>query len=123
MDSLTTLVTELIWSVTAEHELVGSVVEYLTSPTGFPAKLLEGKLESDVQSFAQGLVIIALTGLRMPPLMGDWDHVMKCGSWTPEQQTSVLAALSAFQTRLAELGEMRSGEGGQLADVTPCLLT
>ena len=55
--------------MTGEHELVGSIVAYLTSPIGFPAKLLEDRVESDVQSFAQGLVIIALTGLRQPPLM------------------------------------------------------
>ena len=66
-DALVTLLTDLIWWVTAGHEFVGSIVEYLTSPLGFPGKLRDGSAVSDVQSYAQGLVIIALTGLRQPP--------------------------------------------------------
>jgi hypothetical protein len=69
-------VTELIFSVTGRHELVGSIVEYLTSPVGLAPKLANGTVEPDVQSHAQALVIIALTGMRQPPLM---DHCWIAG--------------------------------------------
>jgi hypothetical protein len=69
-------VTELIFSVTGRHELVGSIVEYLTSPVGLAPKLANGTVEPDVQSHAQALVIIALTGMRLVasdgPLMDCW---------------------------------------------------
>ena len=58
--------TELIFSVTGRHELVGSIVEYLTSPVGLASKLANGTVEPDVQSHAQALVIIALTGMHAP---------------------------------------------------------
>ena len=68
--------TELIFSVTGRHELVGSIVEYLTSPVGLAPKLANGTVEPDVQSHAQALIIIALTGMRVAasdgPLMDCW---------------------------------------------------
>jgi len=73
--TLVDLLTDLIWWASAGHEQVGSIVEYLTDPRGFHLKLSPGKEVSDVQSFAQGLIVIGLTGLRQPPLMGDWSHI------------------------------------------------
>ena len=35
------------------HELVGSIVEYLTTPDGLAGKIRDGKTVADVQSFAQ----------------------------------------------------------------------
>ena len=52
-DALITLITDLIWWVTAGHEFVGAIVEYLTPPNGLPAKIVDGRTDVDVQSYAQ----------------------------------------------------------------------
>ncbi len=100
-DPLVTLVTELIFSVTATHELVGSIVQYLLSPAGLPGKLANGAVEPDVQSHAQSLCIIALTGIRQPPLMDDWAHLFHVPKWADEgKQQAVLDAVRHRQVEL-----------------------
>ncbi len=104
-DALVTLLTDLIWWVTAGHEFVGSIVEYLTSPLGFPGKLRDGSAVSDVQSYAQGLVIIALTGLRQPPLMSDWTHIFEVASWPDDKRQATVDAVRALQVELADVAD------------------
>ena len=104
-DSLVSLLTDLIWWVTAGHELVGSIVEYLTTPHGLPTKLAPGATMPDVQSFGQALVIIALTGVRQPALLSDWTHLFAVDGWTAAQREGALAAVRQFQRDLIECAE------------------
>ena len=104
-DALVSLLADLIWWVTAGHELVGSIVEYLTTPHGLPGKLAPGATMPDVQSFGQALVIIALTGVRQPALLSDWTHIFAVGSWTAEQRDGALGAVRQFQHDLVECAE------------------
>ena len=99
-DALATLVTELMFQVTAVHELVGSIVEYLTSVHGIPAKVAPGKAQVDVQSHAQGLITIALTGVRQPPLMDDYTHLFQVKAWGTKQRQAAIDAARGLQQRL-----------------------
>ena len=104
-ESLATLLADLIWSVTAGHELVGSIVEYLTVLDGLPAKLAPGATKPDVQSFAQALTIISLTGVKQPPLIDDYTHLFRCAEWSAEQQQAALRVVRDFQVELVQCAE------------------
>ena len=68
-------ITDTIWWCTGGHEMAGSIVEYLESPQGCMPKVVKGKDIADVQTYAQALIIISLTGLCQPKLMDDWSHI------------------------------------------------
>jgi hypothetical protein len=104
-NSLVTLVTDLMWWVTAGHEFHGSIVEYLTSLSGIMPKLQDGKDVPDVQTFTQAMIIISLTGLRTPPLMDDWTHLFRVSSWEASQQQAVLDTVRQFQVDLGECAD------------------
>jgi len=103
-ESLVALVTDLIWWVTGGHEFLGSIVQYLTSLDGLPGKLVDGKTVPDVQSFTQALIIIALTGVKQPPLMDTWAHLFKVESWSAQQVQQAVDAARQFQVDLADCG-------------------
>jgi len=122
LDSLVDLITDQIWWVTAGHEQVGSIVEYLTHPKGFPLKLALEKVETDVQTFAQGLVVIALTGIKQPALMADWTHVFLEAEWG--FQKSFQAELQACQETIDKRNIEREKTPGkkQYVAVSPRIL-
>lgn len=103
--SLTCLLTDLIWWVTAGHEFVGAIVEYLSTPLGMASKLTEGATVPDVQTWTQDLVLIALTGERMPPLMDDWTHMFKVDSWAADKQQAAVDLARKFQADLATVSD------------------
>lgn len=104
-DSLVTLLTDLIWWVTGGHEFVGAIVEYLTPPDGLPGKIIDGRCDVDVQTYAQALVIIALTGIGQPSLMSDWTHLFHVPSWPKDVQQSALEVVRQFQSNLASCAD------------------
>merc|ERR1712048_1196569 len=80
----------MFW-VTANHELLGSVIEYFTTPMGLTTKIYDesfqdessvskigadGQVMADVQTFLQDLSVISLTGYRQPPLICNWARLM-----------------------------------------------
>ena len=56
-------------------EAAGAVVEYVVDPTFVGTKIRPGAEASDVQATMQGLLIMGLTGLRQPALLGDFGHL------------------------------------------------
>ena len=90
-NNLSNYITDTIWWCTGGHEYVGSIVEYLVHPDGLIPKICPDKSMSDVQTFAQSLIIIALTGIKQPSLMDDWTHLYE------EKAHSVVRS---FQTAL-----------------------
>ena len=70
------LLTQCIFVVTAHHELVGCVIDYIKLPSRAGFRLLKDhtKSEIDVQSFILGCLIGASTAIRMPALMKSFDH-------------------------------------------------
>ena len=74
-DALVDLLAQFIWCVTGLHDAVGSVIEYALDPTFTATKIRPGSEMADVQASIQCLLIVALTGLEMPALMGDFTQV------------------------------------------------
>jgi hypothetical protein len=77
----------VMFTVTANHELLGSVIEYFTTPSGLTTKIWDesyqeegyvnkigegGQCMTDAQTFIQSTSVISLTGYRQPPLICDW---------------------------------------------------
>ena len=52
-DNLIEYLTHLAFNVTAWHEIVGTLTQYVTPPNGFGFSLRSGKAVVDVQSFVQ----------------------------------------------------------------------
>ena len=52
-DNLIEYLTHLAFNVTAWHEMVGTISQYVTPPSGSGFSLRPGKAELDVQSFVQ----------------------------------------------------------------------
>eukprot|EP00978_Attheya_sp_CCMP212_P016932 scaffold44736_cov62-Attheya_sp.AAC.4 len=93
---------QLIFVVTAYHELVGTVIDYTELPShmGFRA-LNDGSLTTDLQSYLLTLALTASTGLRMPDLMGTFPNFFgKDGAPTWE-----IDVWSNFQTSLEKQSE------------------
>jgi hypothetical protein len=105
--TLVALVSDLIFQVTAQHELVGSIVEYLRTPHGLHTKLAPGASEADVQTTCQSLVLISLTGIHKPPLQGDWSHIFQGmdAAWGARRHELVVAYVARFQADLAACAE------------------
>ncbi len=76
-NNIVNYLTNSIWWVTGGHELVGSIVEYLVYPNGYMPKICKGKITCDVQTFAQTLIIISLTGIKQVKLIDNWTHLFE----------------------------------------------
>lgn len=87
-ENLVDYVTHLIFGVTADHELYGSVIQYFTTPMGLTTKIWNetyedndldesGQVMQDVQTFLQALIVIAGTGVPMPKLIADWTFLIQ----------------------------------------------
>lgn len=70
------LITQIIFTVTAYHELVGNVTDYLKLPTRAGFRLLEDHRGTsiDIQSWLLGCLIGASTSIRMPQMMRPYDN-------------------------------------------------
>lgn len=111
LEALISLVTDLMFQVTAVHELVGAIVEYLLMPDGLIPKLAPNATQADVQSTTQSLITIALTGLRQPPLLSDWTHIFRGlqDSWGAIRHQKVIDLVRRFQVDLIVCAEEIDG--------------
>jgi hypothetical protein len=71
------VVAQLIVNVTGIHEQVGNISPYCLSPTDLGCKLQEGKYMQNVQTYTQLLSLVVMTGLKMPWLNDDWNHLIR----------------------------------------------
>ena len=69
------LLATIIFTVTADHELVGHVVDYTTNPSGGHARISKNNpLEVDLQSYLYAATVTASTSRKMPALMGEFKN-------------------------------------------------
>lgn len=96
MQNLTDYLCHVIFWCTANHELVGAVIEYFTTPAGLSTKIWDeslpenglepgGQFMADVQTYMQDLSIISTTGYRQPPLISDWARLLHIRQEDAEQ--------------------------------------
>jgi len=87
-DDMIDLVSQIIFTVTAFHELVGTVVEYTCLPNRAGFRVEDDKTETDLQCLLLQLVITATTAIRMPSLMSKFDNFFGTGG-APEWEKEV----------------------------------
>jgi len=78
-DDMINLITQTIFTVTAYHELVGGVVDYVKYPSRNGFRLIEGETEIDTQSWLLTALIGASTAIRMPQLARPFDKFFGAG--------------------------------------------
>jgi hypothetical protein len=99
--NLVNLLTQFIWSVTAYHEFVGSIMSIFTTPSQSCAKLLEHKTVSDVSSYTYLIVLIIFTSFKRPKLMSDWSNVFDGEVFMKStQKEEILNIIKQFQINL-----------------------
>ena len=74
--SLIEYLTHLAFTVTAGHELNGTIVQYVISPKAAAFKIRAEKDEADIQCFVQNLILFGLTGAPRPKFMENWSHLL-----------------------------------------------
>jgi hypothetical protein len=91
------VLSQLIFVVTAYHELVGTVIDYAQLPSFMGLRALrDGSTTTDLQAYLNALGLAAFTALRMPDLMSSFPNFFgKDGA--PEWEVTVW---SNFQTKL-----------------------
>ncbi|KAF0713354.1 hypothetical protein As57867_004376, partial [Aphanomyces stellatus] len=70
-----TLAQAIFW-VTAMHNHMGNIAEYVSDPAFTPGAWVEGELASRPGSAVRQAVIMALTGLTQPSVLEDFSHIM-----------------------------------------------
>jgi hypothetical protein len=70
------VITQLMCSVTANHEHVGQVSDYVLSPDWVGTKLKPNKNVCQVQNYVQFLTLTLMTGLRNPGILADFSHLI-----------------------------------------------
>jgi hypothetical protein len=81
IDNIVKVVTQIIFTVTAYHELVGNVVDYTAEVDRAGFRISNGSNETtlDVQALMLQAVISASTSVRMPQLMSEFPNFFSAG--------------------------------------------
>ena len=72
-EALVNAISQTIFYVTAMHEIIGTIIDYARIPNGAGTRVVEGAVEADAQAFLDNLLIVSVTGLKMPKLMKSFD--------------------------------------------------
>lgn len=83
-DMLVNLLSQMIFVVTAYHELAGGMVDYVRLPTRVGFRCTNNATQLDVQTFLLAIIIAGGTSVRMPKLMQDFNNFFGAGgapSW------------------------------------------
>lgn len=70
------VLTSLICSCTGMHELVGQISDYFADPKFCGTTIRRGKEIDSIQTYQLNCTLVSSTGLRMPRLMGNWEHLL-----------------------------------------------
>ena len=109
--ALVEYLTHLAFTVTAGHELNGTIVQYLMSPKAAALKLRPGKDEADIQTFVQDLILIGLTGAPRPKLNEDWLHLLPNKSEVKKMYADLKTDLKEVSTKVDKANEAVPSSG------------
>lgn len=89
-ESMVELISTIIFSVTAYHELIGHVPDYTDTPekAGFRIGKNTSQTQVDVQSYILAAIIAASTSLPAPQLMAEFPNYIGAGG-APEWERDV----------------------------------
>jgi len=108
LDQVERYLTFFIFSVTAKHEQVGTVNEFILDPAFTASKWAPGALVCSSQTTYQMGIVAMLTGLRMPQITGDWSHVL-LDTRAREVARAWIKDLKAFSSEI----DLRNSKRGQ----------
>lgn len=91
--------TSLICGVTGMHELVGQISDYFSHPKICGTTLRRDKEIDSIQIYQLNCTLVASTGLRMPRLLGNWEHLLNRHRFADE----AVPVLRKFQSNLETL--------------------
>jgi len=103
--ALVEYLTHLAFTVTAGHELNGTIVQYLLTPNAGAMKLRPEKDEADIQTFVQDLILIGLTGAPRPKLIEDWLHLLPNKSEVKTMYTNLKSDLMEVSAEIDKANE------------------
>ena len=114
-NSMVNLISQIIFTVTAWHELVGGVVDYVTLPSqcGFRIAEDESHIDIDMQSYLLMGIVGANTSIRMPFLMRGFKNFFGKGvgqKWEVTVWGDFLSALQKQSEAVKEADAKRSVE-------------
>jgi hypothetical protein len=112
-DDMINLITQTIFTVTAYHELVGGVVDYVKYPSRNGFRLIEGETEIDTQSWLLTALIGASTAIRMPQLARPFEKFFGAGGapvWEREVWESFTSDLEGQSKKVQAEDAERSVE-------------
>lgn len=93
------LLTQIIFTVTGWHELVGNIIDYTIAPERSAFRVSNCDPEqTDVQSFLIGLALTGQTNLRAPALVADYENFFGAGG-APSYERTVW---NSFQQKLKD---------------------
>jgi hypothetical protein len=109
------LITQSIFTVTAHHELVGCVVDYIKQPdrAGFRILKKNNGTDTDTQSWLLASLIGAATSVRMPKLMKPFKKFFGAGdapAWERDVWNSFIGNLGEQSTKVREADAKRDVE-------------
>ncbi|KAG7344774.1 hypothetical protein IV203_032305 [Nitzschia inconspicua] len=98
-DDIVDTFTSLICNVTGMHELVGQISDYFVHPKICGTTIRRGKEIDSIQIYQLNCTLVSSTGLRMPRLMGNWEHLVTRNRYGDE----AVVLLREFQKDLENL--------------------
>jgi hypothetical protein len=107
--SLVDYCAHVAFTVTAQHELVGEVVQYCDSIDAGTIGIRPGTETQDVQGYMISMILIALTGLRNPSVMDDWRHLLPAepAALRGTHYKSLMAGMEALGQQIHERNKSR----------------
>jgi len=94
--------TQLLVEITGMHEFVGNLIEFKTRPDGYCGKVRTNLIAmGDVQAYLQLLILGALTGARVPALLGNFTHLILQN----DRQQEVYSLFESWQQQLYNLSQ------------------
>jgi len=110
-----------IYTVTAAHQYIGGVTEYIVQPFGVANAVAVNAISATVQCSIYAQNLMAATALKMPDLLNDWSHlyasIRDTNAGQYGQVTSLLtqwqAELREFSAVVEERNKVRQASGRQ----------
>lgn len=113
-NAMINMLSTIIFTVTAYHELVGHVVDYSVLPSRAGFRLnRKNPVLIDLQSFLYFEAITASTSRRMPELIGNFDNYFSAGGapgWERDVWTAFQENLRAQSVKVQEADASRDVE-------------
>jgi len=106
LGALVDYLAHVAFGVSAQHELVGEVVQY-NAVDASSTSIRAGAETQDAQGYVATMVLTALTGLRNPSVMDDWRHLLPAEPSARAPYAELMAGMEALAGAIEERNQTR----------------